>query len=102
MIEIPFDDVESVISLMIRAGGIAYERWGNLCKFVVILPAEGEKIARVELTGLTISYRWDIASGNVSAFYQRMKILAQSSWGPNCKYDVLLREDGYADIIRKG
>ena len=103
MLEIPFNPEDSLADVMERAKILAYEKWGNLCEFTIVQPAYGEeKIAKIFLTGHTISVRWDVASGNVAAFYQRMKVLALSAWGKDAEFDILLRPDGYADIVRKG
>jgi hypothetical protein len=98
MLDVPYVLGESIDNLMERAKLAAIDRWGNLAEFEVQF-VPGEQIAKVTLSGHTFSMRWDMASGNVSDFYRRLRVLAQTHWGPDSEYKVLLRQDGYADVI---
>lgn len=97
MLEVPYDPLESVSDVFTRAYGLAHGRWGNLSEFAIEL-VPGEAIARVHLTGHVMSYRWDVASGNVASFYRRLTVLAETNWGRDANFKVILRPDGYADI----
>ncbi len=98
MVEVPYLLGESVEELMDRARSAAQDRWGNLAEFDVEF-RPGEQVARVTLSGHIFSMRWDVASGNVAAFYRRLLVQATALWGTQAEYKVVLRQDGYADVI---